>query len=177
MTLSKLLPLTLMLVCSLGACSASQEAPSATAPPAAASPGKPAAAVDVRFRASGKPQPGVPYDVDVSIRATAPFDTLQVEISAEPELPLFGGPRLLNVPAANAGAVLTERVRLLPGSANSLLRVTAITTIDGLQQRKVVVYPVQVTSAAQQAPIAPAEVTPQGEKIIRLPAEESAAPQ
>lgn len=140
----------------------------------ATSPGKPSAPVDIRFVTSGQPLAGVPFAVEVWVTPSSAADALTVEIAPGEGLALNGGSKRLQF-AAKPGAAHMERVSVVPSAGYSLLRVTAIMQSGGVEERKVAVLPLHLAGAALPAS-KPVEATPQGEKIISLPAQEDSRP-
>ena len=137
------------------------------------SPGKPSAPVNFEFKASGKPTANSSLEIEIGVTATAAVDSLVVEIAALDGLTVIGGPRALVLDGSSTSTHV-ERVSVLTGSSDGLLRVTAVTSIGGNEERKVVAYP--VTFEGPKVEMKSLERTPEGENIVLMPAEEIATP-
>ena len=135
--------------------------------------GKPTAPVNIEFKASGKPTMNSSLEIEISVTPTADVDSLIVEIAALDELTVIGGTRELTLDGSSTSTHV-ERVSVLTGSSDGLLRVTAVTSIGGSEERKVVAYP--VTFEGSKAETKPIERTSEGENIIILPADEVTTP-
>ena len=158
--------------CTTSATSTASDAPAAQPAPAAASPGKPSAAVTVHFKAGSALVLGVPSVVETVITPTANVDALEVSYSLSDGLSASEPLPLLQLAAQSAGTSVQQRVRFVPrGEGQHYLNVF-VRTRQGEQYRsKTVSLPLAVGSVAAK-PSPAVQQMPDGERVISMPASE-----
>ncbi len=167
----------------LAACACGQPAPEQPATAAASgdkayalavSPGKPAAPVDIRFEALGRPALGVMMGVVVTLVPGSAVERLEAEIVATEGLE--GDPQTISTGAQIRGAALQRTILVTPRRAGeTFVRVLAETWIGGRKESKVSMFAINVGNLPPPKS-GTVQLTPEGERIVTTPAEENSAP-
>lgn len=157
---------TLLLPLLLAACSAAPEAIT----PAPALPAKPGAPVDIGFVTRATPQPGVPLAVTVEVTPHAAVERIEIAVEGTGGAVVLAGRGLEKALQPASGVALRRAVSVTPpAAADGGLRVIVKTWSQGKPRGRVALLPLGVGAKADPAG---AQVTPDGERIKPLPAEE-----
>ncbi|MDD3762330.1 MAG: hypothetical protein PHP86_03440 [Nevskiales bacterium] len=157
--------IALVVGCSQNAAPETADAVKATAAPA--SPGKPAAPVSVRFEV-GTAKAGGPTPVTVTVTPTQDLDAVEVRYVVPEGLDVGVLPKRETLAASKAGQAWSKQLQVTRRSSGSqMLGVIVVTRQGGRELAKAVSLPL---GDAVQAPPVPAEVQPDGETVISMPA-------
>jgi hypothetical protein len=179
----------------LGACSSESEpeaaAPAkatATKPALAAAPkdetanfakavgdGKPGAAVNIRYEFSGKPNVGVPTELDVVFVPSAGVDSMDATLGGMDGITL-AGTLIANFAPVEAGKAYHHKVSVLPDRTGVFyVTVSVNTQIAGSALNRTFSIPFVVGQVAvQQKPTPPKD--DKGESVKSMPAQEGTQP-
>ena len=137
--------------------------------------GKPSAPVEVTFAQEGAPQAGVALALEVIAMPTVPVDRLALAVSVSQGLDFV--PAEWESGPLEAGAVVKRPLKVTPrGDGEFYVRVEATSWVGDRREVKVAVHGITVGKPAAKPSDGKARVTPQGERVISMPATEPPKP-
>lgn len=140
----------------------------------AVSPGKPGAAVDLKYEFGTKPEVGTPAEVTLAIVPSAPAERMDIKITGMEGLTL-AGELDKSVPSPKRGELYEHRFSLLPNQAGMYYAsVTVTTETAGSQMARTFSIPLAVgdVNSMQKAQVPP-PTDATGKPIESMKAEES----